>query len=164
MGHRTHRHRRNARGDSPGIAPGFALPRSTDGPPVVYEPGNHVDEGCVVLEFVAVERLEETRFLDWFQCLDSVEVYIISNASQRNRRPDELLGAQYVPILDDLDGHVASAYGVDYRIDEPGTIMLVDSDGRIRQTWEGTAHPTSINEHVREHSTDPRPQEERGTP
>ena len=161
MGTRTHQ-MKNARGQAPSDAPGFVLPRSEGGPSVVYEPQDHVDDGCVVLVFVAVEHLEWTSFLDWFACHDSVDVFIIANSSQRDLRPDEQVRARHVPILADANEHVASDYGVDYRVDDPSTIILVDSDGRIRQAWKGASDPSTVYESVRAHSIEPRPVEIRG--
>lgn len=45
---------------------------------------------------------------------------------------------------------------VEYRVEGWGTIVLVDSNGRIQQTWEGTTDPTTVYESVRAYNTEPR--------
>lgn len=156
-----HSARTRASGGNVGArAPGFVLPRANGGGIIVYEPRTHTEEGCVVLGFFPATRLESTHFLDWYACVDKVDVFVLSNLNNTNRHRASGPGERFAPALKDPNGHVAFAYGTTYG-GSGGTVVLIDENGTVRHRWQGDLNPTTILEAVRRHSTVQQPERHR---
>lgn len=133
-----HPPRMRASGGSVGTrATGFVLPRANGGGTIVYEPRAHTEEGCVFFWFFPATRLESTHFLDWYACVDDVDVFALSNLNSMNRHLASGPGERFAPVLEDPSGHVAFAYGTTYG--EPGGL----SSSSTRTTPSGTAGRTT---------------------
>lgn len=143
----------------------------TSGTTTVHTPGadgdgeeshsliGHTGEGATLLAFVPEESIESARFLSWLNLNDGIDVLLVSDTRCSALDADSLLAKGEVPVIGDPDGFVAGEYDVDFDDLSTGTIVLIDSTDRVRQTWSTDIDPMDIYATVKrqlelDHSTD----------
>lgn len=125
----------------------------------IHSPTDYTGEAATLLAFVPEESIEGARFLSWLNLTDGIDVVLVSDTRCSARDADSLLAKGDVPLVGDPDGVVAREYGVDFDDLSTGTIVLIDSTDRIRQTWSTDIDAIDIYVTVKrqleiDHSTD----------
>ncbi|MFB6080045.1 MAG: hypothetical protein ABEJ81_03505 [Haloferacaceae archaeon] len=105
---------------------------------------DYTGEEATLVAFVPAESIESARFLSWVTLNDGIDVVLVTDARRGAAGRDAVLPRVNVPVLVDLDGVAAREYGVDFDDMSEGTIVLIDSTDRIRQTWSTDVDPLDV--------------------
>lgn len=125
-------------------APGFEIPGTHGADRRIYRLNDYTDEGVTVVAFFPRESIEQADFLAWLRLTDSVDVLLVSDAQCSTFEHWSALDELTVPVLGDPDGTVAGEYGVDYEETAGGAVVLIDSAGRIRDSWHSDIDPMDV--------------------